>query len=125
MQRCFHTTFATTGLALLLAASAASLPLHATAQMTPNPAGGRNFPDAALRGELLIIDAGQAQINGKAVRLAPGLRIFNQDNALVFAHQLAGKKLKVNYALEVSTGMLHQVWLLSEAELKQNRPTQR
>ena len=54
-------------------------------------------------------------------RLAPGLRIFNTSNALVFAHSLINQPLKVNYVIEASTGMLLTAWILTEDEARQPR----
>lgn len=115
MTRCTHTTFA----ALALCCAAWLAAPAALAQATP--AGQRTFPEAAQRGALKIVSAKHAELNGKPVRLAPGLRIFTPQNALVFAHNLTGRTLKVNYVIEPSTGMLHTAWILSEAEAKQPR----
>lgn len=108
-------------LALLALAAALALPLAAQAQQAPTPAGQRPFPPAALRGSLKIVNPAEAELNGKAIRLAPGLRIFNPQNALVFAHTLIGQPLKVNYVTEASTGMLLTAWILTEAEARQPR----
>ncbi|WP_227001418.1 hypothetical protein [Pulveribacter suum] len=81
-------------------------------------AGQRTFPATAERGTLKILSRTQGELNGKPVRLAPGLRIFNQQNALVFAHTLAGEPLTVNYVMEASTGRLLTAWLLTPAEAK-------
>ncbi|MBS0609131.1 MAG: hypothetical protein JSS19_07245, partial [Proteobacteria bacterium] len=72
-------------------------------------------------GDLKVLNAAEAELNGKPVRLAPGLRIFNPQNALVFAHGLINQPVKVNYVIEPSTGMLHTVWILTEAETRQPR----
>ncbi|MBS0468229.1 MAG: hypothetical protein JSS31_08940 [Proteobacteria bacterium] len=105
----------------LALAAAIALPLAAQAQQAPTPAGQRNFPEAALRGQLTITNSAEARLNNQTVRLAPGLRIFNPNNALVFAHTLINQPLKVNYVLEASTGMLHTVWILTEDEARQPR----
>src|SRR5574337_568648 len=116
-----HTMTRCTPLPALALAAALALPLAAHAQQAPTPAGQRNFPPAALRGQLTVANSAEAQLNGQAVRLAPGLRIFNTDNALVFAHTLTGRPLTVNYVLEASTGMLLTAWLLTESEARQPR----
>jgi hypothetical protein len=90
------------------------------ATATPTPQALRNFPVNALRGTLTIVDASTAQIDGVAVRLAPGLRIFNRRNALVFAHTLVGQPRRVNYVIEANTGMLLTAWILTEAEIAQS-----
>jgi len=110
-----------TPLSALALAAALALPLAAGAQQAPTPAGQRPFPPAAQRGSLKIVNTAEAELNGKAIRLAPGLRIFNPQNALVFAHTLIGQPLKVNYVTEASTGMLLTAWILTEAEARQPR----
>ncbi|WP_404300368.1 hypothetical protein [Alicycliphilus denitrificans] len=114
MQRCTYLP------AMALAAMLA-LPLAAQAQQAPTPAGQRYFPEAALRGQLTITNSAEARLNNQAVRLAPGLRIFNPQNALVFAHSLINQPLRVNYVIEASTGMLLTAWILSEDEARQPR----
>jgi hypothetical protein len=91
-------------LALTLAA-----PLPALAQLA------RNFPATALRGELLIEQPPQAQLNGRPARLAPGARIRGSNQMLLMSGAIAGQTLVVNYTIDPS-GLLLDVWVLSEAE---------
>lgn len=105
--------------AAALLGSFAPAPAHAQAAV---PAGQRTFPAAAERGTLVLLDRNQAELDGKPVQLAPGLRIFNERNALVFAHTLAQRPLVVNYVREASTGYLHTVWLLTADEAARPRP---
>ena len=114
-------------LALLLATTVGALasgPAIAQAQAPALPAPGamRNFPEAALRGTLHIDASGQAHINDKAIQMAPGLRIFNPQNALVMRHSVLGQTFTVNYLIEKSTGWLITAWILSKAEVAQPRP---
>ena len=114
-------------LALLLATTVGALasgPVLAQAQAPALPAPGamRNFPEAALRGTLHIDASGQAHINDKAIQMAPGLRIFNPQNALVMRHSVLGQTFTVNYLIEKSTGWLITAWILSKAEVAQPRP---
>ena len=44
------------------------------------------------------------------------MRLFSPQNTLIMAHTVLGKPFKVNYVLEVSTGMLHAAWILTEGE---------
>ena len=113
MQRCH--------LPALAIAAMLALPLATHAQQAPTPAGQRHFPEAALRGQLTIHSSAEARLNNQSVRLAPGLRIFNTSNALVFAHSLINQPLKVNYVIEASTGMLLTAWILTENEAAQPR----
>ena len=136
MQRCtsshaplprHRTTHTPQLLALLLATTVGALasgPVLAQAQAPALPAPGamRNFPEAALRGTLHIDASGQAHINDKAIQMAPGLRIFNPQNALVMRHSVLGQTFTVNYLIEKSTGWLITAWILSKAEVAQPRP---
>lgn len=110
---------------LLLAAlcGGALLCTPAVAQNTVQHSMGseRNFPDAALRGTLVITSPGTAEIDGRAVRLAPGLRLLSPQNTLVMAHNVVGNQYTVNYLIEQSTGMLLTAWILSTVEAKQPR----
>lgn len=99
----------------VLAWSAVSLP-EAQAQEI------RNFPPAAMRGRLLVTAPPQVQLDGKADMLAPGARIRNTQNLMVTSGALVGQELRVNYTREASTGMLQEVWILTEAEAALRRP---
>ena len=103
-------------------ACAALLPaLPCAAQVQPGLGLIRPFPEAALRGTLVIESSVQAQLNGQTIRIAPGMRLFSPQNSLILMHTVLGKPFKVNYVLEVSTGMLHAAWILTEAEAAQPR----
>ena len=77
----------------------------------------RNFPPASKRGDLVVASTVEAKVDSDVYRLAPGLRIFNQQNQLVFAHSVIGQKLDVRYLIEPSTGMLQTAWILTSTEL--------
>ena len=81
----------------------------------------RHFPDAALRGTLVVTGLYEAQLNGKPVRMAPGVRLFSTSNALTPVHTVVGTSLTVNYVNEPSTGMLISAWILSPSEAAQKR----
>ena len=81
----------------------------------------RNFPDAALRGELTVNSTADATLNGNAIRMAPGMRLFSPQNTLVMAHTVLGQRFKVNYVIEPSTGLLISAWILTKAEASQPR----
>ena len=94
--------------ALLLAAlTAAQLPAAAQPQ--------RNFPAAALRGELRVTQPPEALLNGRPARLAPGSRIRGADNMLVLSGALIGAPLLMHYTLDTS-GLVLDVWVLTPAE---------
>lgn len=132
MNRCFkppvpHLKPSTTARRSALAATATALcALLAAAPVTPafaqqnqtlEHAVARNFPPSSQRGELIIKSTVEGSADGKDYRLAPGLRIFNQQNQLVFAHAVIGKKLDVRYLVEPSTGMLLTAWILTQTEV--------
>lgn len=54
-------------------------------------------------------------IDGKADRLSPGARIRDTNNMLLLSGSLAGKTVPVVYKRDPS-GLVHEVWLLTEAE---------
>ena len=124
MNRC-TTTFFSRPLArrlvagLALALLGATLP--ATAQVVPGLGGMRNFPDAALRGTLTLNSLTEATLNGRSIRMAPGMRLLSPQNTLVMLHGVLGQSYKVNYVIENSTGMLLTAWILSNAEAAQKR----
>lgn len=96
-------------------------PLPTSAQVQGALGVSRTFPDAALRGTLTITAASDATLNGRAIRMAPGMRLFSPQNSLVMAHMVLGQTFKVNYLIEPSTGMLQSAWILSQGEADQPR----
>ena len=118
MNRCTRRLM---GVLFVLSASAALLPLPASAQtdgVTPNV---RQFPKAALRGELVVVAAPNITLDGKADRLSPGARIRDANNMLVLSGALVNQTLVVN-SLRESAGNVHEVWILSSEEIRQKRP---
>lgn len=110
-------SLAAAGLAALLCAAA---PVEA--QQVPGGMGEmRNFPDASLRGNLTVLAGSQATLNGNAIRMAPGMRLFTPQNTLVMLHTVQGQTFKVNYLVENSTGMLLSAWILTQGEAAQPR----
>jgi hypothetical protein len=103
------------GPALLLAVDAAQ---SATSSGYPP----RKLAPQSLRGELQVVAAPEALLNGQGVRLAPGARIHGQDNMLVMSGRAAGQKLAVNYTAD-TYGLVMEVWILRPEELAQRWPT--
>ena len=100
-----------------LAAALFACTLPAAAQLQ------RNFPATALRGELVVLQPPEAQLNGQPARLAPGARIHATDNRLVVSGAIARQRLVVHYTLDL-LGQLHEIWVLTPAELaRQPWPT--
>lgn len=101
--------------------SLASMGVPAHAQVQPGMGVVRTFPDASLRGNLTIQGASDAVLNGRTIRMAPGMRLFSPQNTLVMPHAVQGQSFKVNYLIESSTGMLLSAWILTEGEAAQPR----
>ena len=99
-----------------LAAALIACALPAAAQMQ------RNFPANALRGELVVLQPPDAQLNGRPARLAPGARIRGDNNLLVVSGTIANRRLWVHYTLD-NGGQLLDVWVLTATELARPWPT--
>ena len=91
----------------------------AAAVMVAAPASAqtRNFPQNALRGELIIGTPPEARLNDRDVRLSPGARIRNAKNLFVLTNSVAGAELVVNYTLDLS-GNIRDVWILTAEEAR-------
>jgi hypothetical protein len=111
--------------ALILLAASASLvspsALAQTSQAGESQPGVRQFPKAALRGEMMVLAPPIISMDGKADRLSVGSRIRDANNHLVLSGVLVEQKLVVNYLRE-NTGQVHQVWILNSEEIRQKRP---
>lgn len=105
--------------ASLVALACLAMPAHA--QVQPGLGVARNFPDASLRGSLTVQGGSDAVLNGRNIRMAPGMRLFSPQNSLVMLHTVQGQTFKVNYLIENSTGMLLSAWILTEGEAAQPR----
>jgi hypothetical protein len=75
----------------------------------------RPFPATALRGELVVTQPPDVQLNGAPARLSPGSRIRGANNMLQMSASLAGQTLLVHYTREPA-GLLHDVWILTPEE---------
>jgi len=116
MNRCLHVRKGLLlGLTTLLVTAASLVPESASAQSFE-----RQFPKAARRASLEVTMPPNVLINGQAERLSPGARIKGLNNQLVLSGSLVGQRLLVNY-LRDPQGLIHEVWLLSEAEAQQKR----
>lgn len=121
MNRCpvfLSTTGARRRAALLtLGLAAAGLSLSTLAQNQP-----RMFPAKALRGTLVVTQPPLVTLDEKAAQLSPGSRIRGTNNMLLLSGGLVNQTLTVNYTLEAH-GMVHDVWILTEAEAAEKRHT--
>jgi len=106
----------TVPLAVLLISTASAQ----TEDVKPNT---RQFPKDAKRGELVMLTAPDITLDSKPDRLSPAVRIHDSHNNLVLAGTLANQKLVVNY-LRDNIGLVHNVWVLNNEEIKQKMPGQ-
>lgn len=79
------------------------------------PAFARIFPPDILFGKVNEVVPNQVKIAGTSFRTAPGLRVINQNNVLIFVRQLPTGVL-VGYQLD-PRGELFQVWILTAQEI--------
>ena len=100
---------------LLAAAALAGLWTAAQAQTV------RQFPATALRGLFEVTAPPEIEMNGKAERLSPGARIRSTTNMMVMPASLVGQRVLVNYVRNPS-GQVHEVWILTEDEIREKRP---
>jgi hypothetical protein len=120
MNRCTPRFIAT--LTLLAAVCLGSAPVSAqTPEFKP---AVRQFPAAALRGEMVVRTAPIISMDSKPDRLSPGARIRDANNMLVMSGALVEQTLVVNYLRE-NTGLVHQVWILNSEEIRLKRPNTR
>jgi hypothetical protein len=100
---------------VLTAALIAAAPFVAQAQVV------RNFPQNALRGQIIVTAPPEITLNGKAAQLSPGSRIKGQDNMIVMSGAAVGQKLVVNYTLD-QYGLVSDVWILRKEEIAKRWP---
>jgi hypothetical protein len=100
--------------AILTSISGVFLSTTATAQVV------RSFPDTAVRGRIVFKTPPQIEVDGKADRLSPGARIRDEQGMLVLSGALLNREAVVNFRREATTGMVHEVWLLTAEEAKKS-----
>ena len=81
----------------------------------------RPFPANTQRGTMQVTYPPELLMNGQRTRLSPGARIRSSGNLLVLSGTLAGQTLLVNYVRDPQ-GLVHEVWILNEAEAQQAMP---
>ena len=114
MNRCAPHLLSALSLFVLAASSA-------TAQTADFKPAVRQFPAAALRGEMVVLSPPEITLDGKADRLSVGSRIRDTNNLLVMSGALVNQKVVVNYLRE-SAGNVHEVWILNSEEARLKRP---
>jgi hypothetical protein len=75
----------------------------------------RNFPEKAIRGEMKSHNFPYVKTGDKTLRLAPGGRIFNQQNLIITPASLPSQTAQIMYTTDMN-GDLSRVWLLTAEE---------
>ena len=80
----------------------------------------RTIPKEAQRGEIRHLQDMHVELNGKALRLAPGAQIRDAENRLVLPTSLV-EKADVRFLLD-GTGLVNRVWIMTPLEQTQAPP---
>ena len=80
----------------------------------------RDLPKAALLGRLLVQQPPDVMLNGQPARLAPGVRIRDENNQIAMSGALMGQVFPVKYLLD-SSGLVSQAWILTADEVRASR----
>lgn len=94
---------------LIFALWAVLLTLPAAAQIQ------RQFPQSALRGDIVFGQPPELLLNGEGARLAPGARIRAENNMIVLSGSLVGSSHVVHYTSDAQ-GQIKDVWILRPEE---------
>jgi hypothetical protein len=87
----------------------------------PLLAGARPFPSDIKRGRMTPGYYPDLTIDGKARKLSPASRIFNEDNMITMPASLRGSGIVVYYT-EDANGDIKDVWILTDEEAAQDLP---
>ena len=119
MNRCTVRLMAV--LALSTALAIASMAVQAQAQdEEASLLVTRDLPKAALLGRLLVQQPPDVMLNGQPTRLAPGVRIRDENNQIAMSGALMGQAFPVKYLLD-SSGLVSQAWILTADEVRASR----
>jgi len=113
--------------AVVMPAALFSSPAAAQTAQIPNTQneaanGGRNFPVGTLRGQFMVVNYPQIQLDGRAEQLSPGARIMSANRMLVMPASITGQNLLVNYTRDAA-GLVREVWILTPEEAATKRAT--
>jgi hypothetical protein len=78
----------------------------------------RPFPQNAKRGKMTPAPYPDIVVEGQMRQLAPGARIWNENNLIEMPASLRGSDLTVNYT-EDGQGNIDRVWILSTEEARE------
>jgi hypothetical protein len=79
------------------------------------------IPAVATRADITFQGSADVVVDGKAARLAPGVRIFDTNNMLVMYGSLSGT-VKAKLVLETTSGLVQSVWILTDREIAMPDP---
>ncbi|WP_363498358.1 hypothetical protein [Burkholderia sp. LMU1-1-1.1] len=82
----------------------------------------RPFPPDVLRGKMTPGYFPDVGIDGKARKLSPSARIFNQENTIDMPSSVRGKDIVVNYTVD-AMGEIDRIWILTGDEAARKIPT--
>jgi len=68
-----------------------------------------------MRGVLTATTYPQVTVNGQTLTLAPGAKIFSQQNTIVMHSTLTNGNYIVNYTID-RLGMIDKIWILTPEE---------
>ncbi|MYM68847.1 hypothetical protein GTP45_18685 [Pseudoduganella sp. FT55W] len=88
----------------------------------PAQAIERPFPANILRGKFTPGYFPDITLDGKARKLSPAARIFNEDNRIELPAAVRGKDIVVNYTVD-AMGYIDRIWILTADEAAQKVPT--
>ncbi|HEY8608815.1 MAG TPA: hypothetical protein VIM12_17000 [Noviherbaspirillum sp.] len=86
--------------------------------LLPALAADRPFPPVAKRGTMSSAPHPQIVIEGRQRQLAPGARIWNEDNLIQLPASIDVRGVPVNYT-EDADGAIDRVWMLTPEEARQ------
>jgi hypothetical protein len=124
MKRCFSylliaaSLWITNSVAQTSSQLSQPLPVQEVTAIDPTAPATRKFPATALRGMLKVVQTPEILIDGQPERLSPGSRIRDLSNRLVLSASITGQEFIVNFVRN-PFGEVHEVWILSDAEIKQ------
>jgi hypothetical protein len=78
-------------------------------------AAERSFPEAAKRGEWTSSQYPNVTISGKRYQLAPGIKVYDKDNRIIFPTAYPSNRMSIAYQQDLAGGVT-KIWLLTTDE---------
>jgi hypothetical protein len=82
----------------------------------------RMLPPNAKKGDMNVPEQGKVVIDGKTYQLAPGLRLRDTSNVIVFPHSVTAAAT-VRYTVD-AMGLVDRIWILTALEKTMPDPPQ-